>query len=86
MGALVDLSTVAVSAIGSFPVSFMQGNTEFKNRMDTAVKLIRNTNINVDGHATDNAVTVQNGVNNDTSNPMSEQDILDSLMPNSNSL
>lgn len=85
MWALVDVSTVAVSAIGSFPISFMQGNAEFKSRMTTEVSLIKHTNINIDGHSA-NPVSIENGSNNDTPNPMTDQEILNSLMPSANSL
>ena len=63
----------------------MQGNGEFKNRMDTAVQLIKKTSIKIDGN-TENGITVENAGNNDSSNPMSDQEILDSLMPSANSL
>ncbi len=86
MGALVDVSTVAVTAIGSFPVSFMQSNSDFKTRMNNEAALIRKTNIIVDGHSKDKHVSVNNAGNDDVPNPMSESDIVDSLMPDGNSL
>ena len=63
----------------------MQGNADFKSRMTTEVSLIKKTNINVDGQSA-KPISVENGGNNDTPNPMTDQEILDSLMPSANSL
>ena len=86
MGALIDVSTVAVSAVGSFPSSFMQDNAGFKNRMNAAVKEIRKTNVTFDGAADINSVIKTNDASSSSPNPMSEGEILDSLMPNANSM
>lgn len=87
MGALIDVSTVAVTAIWSFPTSFMQSNTDFSTHMKKEVSLIRQTSINVDGHADpQKIVTIENAGNDTTQNPMTEDDILESLMPSANSL
>lgn len=87
MGALIDVSTVAVTAIWSFPTSFMQSNADFSTHMKKEVSLIRQTSINVDGHADpQKIVTIENAGNDTTQNPMTEDDILESLMPTANSL
>jgi hypothetical protein len=64
----------------------MQGNSDFRASMADQAAVIRKTNIIVDGHSKDKPVSVNNAGNDDAPNPMSEDDILNSLMPDGNSL
>jgi len=80
----VDVSTVAVSAIGALPTSFMQSNTQFTSYMTDEVSKIKQKKIIVDGAA--NTVTTINADNDSSSNQMSDNELLNSLMPNANSL
>ena len=65
----------------------MQGNADFSEHMKTQVSLIRQTSINVDGHADpQKIVSTENAGNDTTQNPMTEDDIFESLMPSANYL
>lgn len=80
VGALVDISTVAVSAVGSFPSSFMWSNTEFQTRMDTEMRKISTVKYKVD-MATTKAERIA-----DPNASTNTDDMLASIMPDSNSL
>lgn len=87
MGALIDISTIAVSAVGSLPSAFMQSDANFTSHIQENVKNIKKLKIGIDGGVpVEQSITTSNAENNDSSHPMSDDEILDSLMPNSYSM
>lgn len=85
MWALIDVSTVAVTAVSSFPMSFMWENTQFNTQMKAQAEIIRTTTINVN-NASPQKISIENSANDNSPNPMSNDDILQTLMPNANSM
>lgn len=79
--ALVDLSTVAVSAVASFPATFIQWNTVLDGQIQAAQEKMKATTPLVDlSQGTITSIT-----NQDTT-PVSSTDALASILPNSNSV
>jgi len=83
MGALIDVSTVAVSAIGSFPASFMQSDVKINESMTKAIDKMKTSKLTIDNQM---KVTSTNTNTSSTPNTTSNEDILASIMPDANSM
>ncbi len=85
MGALVDISNVAVTAIAAFPASFIQNNPERENTIagDVRTKMI-GAKVMVDMTAPSNSVQIQNNTQNMTTT--TNDQALAAILPDANSI
>ncbi|HPC34838.1 MAG TPA: hypothetical protein PLP73_04160, partial [Candidatus Absconditabacterales bacterium] len=87
MGALVDLSTIMTSAIGSFPSQFIVGNSEFRGATENLAGMLAKNNKIVFKPGADGDDLVDFETN--TGNIQDEDDIkamLDTILPDHNSV
>ena len=80
MGALIDISTIATTAISAFPMSFLQNDVGLKTEIGDAIKKFRGQKMVID------TKTGKHSIDPITTNPPATEDLRESILPTDSSL